>query len=164
MGRTIRRECLLEGRSGRAKRGTVALIDTPLWGTSAQSLLKQDYKDELTLDEAKALALKVMSKTMDSTKLGSEKRALRLSSAAAGLALAASLRADATPPPPPAPTVEFATMTLDPTTQAPTAKIYRAAELDALLRQHDVGGKSEDSLGVGEGTGGGGGGDVSVST
>lgn len=41
---------------------------------SAQSLLKQDYKDEITLEEAKALALKIMSKTMDSTKLGSEKR------------------------------------------------------------------------------------------
>ena len=43
---------------------------------SAQSLLKQDYKDEITLEEAKALALKIMSKTMDSTKLGSEKREL----------------------------------------------------------------------------------------
>jgi 20S proteasome subunit alpha 3 len=43
-------------------------------GCSAQSLLKQDYKDEITLEEAKALALKTMSKTMDSTKLGSEKR------------------------------------------------------------------------------------------
>ena len=43
---------------------------------SAQSLLKQDYKDEITLEEAKALALKIMSKTMDSTKLGSEKRKL----------------------------------------------------------------------------------------
>jgi 20S proteasome subunit alpha 3 len=38
--------------------------------------LKQDYKDDLTLEEAKSLCLKVMSKTMDSTKLGSEKRAL----------------------------------------------------------------------------------------
>ena len=41
--------------------------------SSAASLLKQDYKEELTLQEAKSLCLKVMSKTMDSTKLGSEK-------------------------------------------------------------------------------------------
>lgn len=41
--------------------------------SSASSLLKQDYKDDLTLEEAKSLCLKVMSKTMDSTKLGSEK-------------------------------------------------------------------------------------------
>lgn len=41
--------------------------------SSATSLLKQDYKDDLTLEEAQQLCLKVMSKTMDSTKLGSEK-------------------------------------------------------------------------------------------
>lgn len=42
--------------------------------SSATSLLKQDYKDDLTLEDAKQLCLKVMSKSMDSTKLGSEKR------------------------------------------------------------------------------------------
>lgn len=42
--------------------------------SSATSLLKQDYKEDLTFEEAQALCLKVMSKTMDSTKLGSEKR------------------------------------------------------------------------------------------
>ena len=42
--------------------------------SSATSLLKQDYKDDLTLEDAKSLCLKTMSKTMDSTKLGSEKR------------------------------------------------------------------------------------------
>lgn len=42
--------------------------------SSATSLLKQDYKDDLSLEDAQALCLKVMSKTMDSTKLGSEKR------------------------------------------------------------------------------------------
>lgn len=41
--------------------------------SSATSLLKQDYKDDLSLEDAQALCLKVMSKTMDSTKLGSEK-------------------------------------------------------------------------------------------
>ncbi|RIA96441.1 proteasome subunit alpha type-4 [Glomus cerebriforme] len=40
---------------------------------SAQSLLKQDYKDDITLEEAKELAAKVLSKTMDSTTLSSEK-------------------------------------------------------------------------------------------
>lgn len=40
---------------------------------SAQSLLKQDYKDEMTLNEACALAARVLSKTMDSTTLSSEK-------------------------------------------------------------------------------------------
>jgi len=40
---------------------------------SAQSLLKQDYKDEMTLKEACTLAVKVLSKTMDSTTLSSEK-------------------------------------------------------------------------------------------
>ncbi|KAL2217396.1 putative proteasome component Pre9 [Thermoascus aurantiacus ATCC 26904] len=40
---------------------------------SAQSLLKQDYKEDCDLKEACALAVKVLSKTMDSTKLSSEK-------------------------------------------------------------------------------------------
>lgn len=41
---------------------------------TAQSLLKQEYKDDLTMDDAIGLVLRVMSKTMDSTTLGSEKR------------------------------------------------------------------------------------------
>ena len=40
---------------------------------SAQSLLKQDYKEDCNLKEACELAVKVLSKTMDSTKLSSEK-------------------------------------------------------------------------------------------
>ncbi|KAI9869624.1 MAG: hypothetical protein M1830_005283, partial [Pleopsidium flavum] len=36
-------------------------------------LLKQDYKEECDLKEACGLAVKVLSKTMDSTKLSSEK-------------------------------------------------------------------------------------------
>ncbi|KAI3915114.1 hypothetical protein MKW92_030663 [Papaver armeniacum] len=40
---------------------------------AAQSMLKQDYKDEITREEAVELALKVLSKTMDSTSLTSEK-------------------------------------------------------------------------------------------
>ncbi|KAL7410741.1 putative PRE9-20S proteasome subunit Y13 [Mrakia frigida] len=40
---------------------------------TATSLLKQDYKETMNIEEATELCLKVMSKTMDSTKLGSEK-------------------------------------------------------------------------------------------
>ncbi|GBG84961.1 hypothetical protein CBR_g39424 [Chara braunii] len=40
---------------------------------AAQSILKQDYKDDITLEGAIQLALKVLSKTMDSTTLSSEK-------------------------------------------------------------------------------------------
>lgn len=43
---------------------------------SAQSLLKQDYKEDCTLKEACGVAVKVLSKTMDSTKLSSEKSKL----------------------------------------------------------------------------------------
>ena len=46
---------------------------------SAQSLLKQDYKEECDLKEACGLAVKVLSKTMDSTKLSSEKSEFSLS-------------------------------------------------------------------------------------
>jgi len=41
---------------------------------TAQSLLKQDYKDDINLQDAIALIIKVMGKTMDSTALSSEKR------------------------------------------------------------------------------------------
>lgn len=41
--------------------------------TSAQSLLKQDYNPEMNLEAACTLAVKVLSKTMDSTTLSSEK-------------------------------------------------------------------------------------------
>lgn len=40
---------------------------------AAQSMLKQDYKEDITREEAVALALKVLSKTMDSTSLTAEK-------------------------------------------------------------------------------------------
>lgn len=40
---------------------------------AAQTLLKQDYKDGINLKTASELALKVLSKTMDSTSLTSEK-------------------------------------------------------------------------------------------
>jgi 20S proteasome alpha/beta subunit len=47
---------------------------------SAQSLLKQDYKEDCSLKEACELAVKVLSKTMDSTKLSSEKSKCSMSS------------------------------------------------------------------------------------
>jgi 20S proteasome subunit alpha 3 len=63
-------------------------------------------------------------------------------------------------------TVEFATMTLHPETKQPLAKIYRPKELDELLQKYELGGTTDDAIGVGEGTGGGGGGEgnVSIST
>lgn len=45
---------------------------------TAQSLLKQEYKDEITLEDAISLVIRVMGKTMDSTTLSSEKRKLKL--------------------------------------------------------------------------------------
>eukprot|EP00842_Homolaphlyctis_polyrhiza_P006046 jgi/Hompol1/6442/HPOL_001707-RA len=41
--------------------------------SNATSLLKQDYKEGMTLKEAKSLAIKVLAKTMDSTSLTGEK-------------------------------------------------------------------------------------------
>ncbi|KAJ3187143.1 protein with putative role during mitosis [Gaertneriomyces sp. JEL0708] len=40
--------------------------------TNAQSILKSDYKEEMTLKEAKALAIKVLAKIMDTAKMGSD--------------------------------------------------------------------------------------------
>ena len=40
--------------------------------------------------------------------------------------------------------VEFATLTLDPKTKTPRAKIYRPAEVDALSQKHDLAKKDED--------------------
>jgi len=40
---------------------------------AAISMLKQDYKEGLTLKEAKAMAIKILSKTLDTTKLSPEK-------------------------------------------------------------------------------------------
>ena len=46
--------------------------------SAAQSILKADYKEELSMDEALQLAVKVLSKTMDATLLSGDK--LELSS------------------------------------------------------------------------------------
>jgi hypothetical protein len=42
-------------------------------------------------------------------------------------------------------TVEFAVLTVDPVTKEPRAKIYRPAEIDALLVKHDLAKKDEDA-------------------
>ncbi|KAL9551918.1 protein with putative role during mitosis [Mucor bainieri] len=73
---------------------------------SAQSILKQDHKEEMTLEEAKALAIKVLSKTMDSTTLTSEK-------------------------------LEFATIRL--VDEKVKYEPYQAEEIDALLKEQNVG-------------------------
>ncbi|RUP43448.1 nucleophile aminohydrolase [Jimgerdemannia flammicorona] len=78
---------------------------------SAQSILKQDYKDEINLKEAEGLAVKVLSKTMDSTTLTSEK-------------------------------LEFATIKL--VKGKVVYHVHKPAEIDALLKEHQVGGVTED--------------------
>lgn len=94
--------------------------------------MKQEYKDDIEVKDAIGLVLRTMSKTMDSTTLGSEKRALY------GLfnrpPLIISLA-----------TVEFAVLTLDPVTKQPKAKIYKPAEIDALLKAEGLTKKDEDT-------------------
>lgn len=41
--------------------------------------------------------------------------------------------------------VEFAVLTLDPETKQPKAKIYNAAEIDALLKSEGLAKKDEDT-------------------
>lgn len=99
---------------------------------SAQSLLKQDYKDDCDLKEACGLAVKVLSKTMDSTKLSSEKskdflktrRRMKLMSLA----------------------VEFATVG-----KTKDGQIYHhlwgADEIDTLLHEHGLAKQEEQDIG-----------------
>jgi 20S proteasome subunit alpha 3 len=98
---------------------------------TAQSLLKQEYKDDITVEEAIGLVMRTMSKTMDSTTLGSEKRR-SCNYSYGGYTDGHS-------------TVEFAVLTVDPVTKEPRAKIYRPAEIDALLVKHDLAKKDEDA-------------------
>ena len=42
-------------------------------------------------------------------------------------------------------TVEFAVLTLDPTTKQPKAKIYRPSEIDALLQTEGLAKKDDDT-------------------
>lgn len=99
---------------------------------AAQSLLKQDYKEECDLKEACALAVKVLSKTMDSTKLSSEKSKFSKSSVGQN-------RTNNVYP------VEFATVG-----KTKDGKIYHhlwgADEINALLRQQGLA-KEEETEG-----------------
>jgi 20S proteasome subunit alpha 3 len=83
---------------------------------SAQSLLKQDYKDDMTLPEACTLAVKVLSKTMDSTTLSSEKG--RLDNDKLTI-------------------VEFATVGKDEEGKI-YLRLWHAAEIDKFLEENDL--------------------------
>src|SRR4051812_19848499 len=93
---------------------------------SAQSLLKQDYKEDCSLKEACGMAVKVLSKTMDSTKLSSEKSTSKAPCVKLRLKYMLTLS-----------TVEFATVG-----QTADGKIYHrlwsADEITALLKEHDL--------------------------
>jgi len=95
---------------------------------SAQSLLKQDYKEECDLKEACGLAVKVLSKTMDSTKLSSEKSKFGTIVKCGDHLIFL---------------VEFATVG-----RTKSGKIYHhlwgADEIDALLKEHGLA-KAEDT-------------------
>jgi 20S proteasome subunit alpha 3 len=82
---------------------------------TAQSLLKQEYKDDISLDEAIGIVLRVMSKTMDSTTLGSEKLEF------------ATLKLHPTEK------------------HKPVAKIFKPSEIDDLLKKHDLAKKEDDT-------------------
>jgi 20S proteasome subunit alpha 3 len=101
---------------------------------TAQSLLKQEYKDDIEVKDAIGLVLRVMSKTMDSTTLGSEKRAWLCSFLLSERFEIGYMSA-----------VEFGVLTLDPETKQPKAKIYRPTEIDALLQTEGLGKKDEDT-------------------
>lgn len=105
---------------------------------TAQSLLKQEYKDNISVDEAIGLVLRVMSRTMDSTTLGSEKCQSHSVSSVLIIVLIRwrSARAHV---------VEFAVLTYDEAAKQPKAKIYKPSEIDALLKAHDLAKKDEDT-------------------
>lgn len=101
---------------------------------TAQSLLKQEYKDDIEVKDAIGLVLRVMSKTMDSTTLGSEKRQ------SSHVLLHRDVTSNTH-----ILVVEFAVLTLDPETRQPKAKIYKPTEIDALLQAEGLGKKEEDT-------------------
>ncbi|KIY69308.1 N-terminal nucleophile aminohydrolase [Cylindrobasidium torrendii FP15055 ss-10] len=82
---------------------------------TAQSLLKQEYKEDISVKDAIGLVLRTMSKTMDSTTLGSDK-------------------------------LEFSVLTVDEVTKEPKAKIYKPAEIDALLEKEGLAKKDDDTV------------------
>ncbi|KAG6843217.1 hypothetical protein H0H93_001838, partial [Arthromyces matolae] len=97
------------------------------------SLLKQEYKDTILVKDAIGLVLRTMSKTMDSTTLSSEKRDFKCNPYFFSGVLIGFYA------------VEFAVLTVDPETKEPKAKIYRPAEIDALLLAEGLTKKDEDA-------------------
>lgn len=99
---------------------------------SAQSLLKQDYKEECDLKEACGLAVKVLSKTMDSTKLSSEKSKCTIENRQ-------KIKLTST-------TVEFATVG-----KTKDGKVYHhlwgADEITTLLHEHGLAKQEETDTG-----------------
>ncbi|KAL6949056.1 Proteasome subunit alpha type-3 [Hanseniaspora vineae] len=76
--------------------------------SAVQTLLQIDYKDEgLTLEGSKSLALKVLSKTTDSSTLTSDR-------------------------------LEFATITKDAATGKIVQKMFKADEIETLLKENDL--------------------------
>ena len=104
---------------------------------TAQSLLKQEYKDDITVEEAIGLVMRTMSKTMDSTTLGSEKRTCSAAAFPRAVRCGADRALNFA--------VEFATLTLDPVTKEPKAKIYKPSEIDAVLQKHGLAKKDGDT-------------------
>lgn len=100
---------------------------------SAQSLLKQDYKEECDLKEACGMAVKVLSKTMDSTKLSSEKSKSPFKRVVNGDANTCGI-------------VEFATVG-----KTPDGKIYHhlwsGDEIMSLLKEHGLAKEEEAETG-----------------
>jgi 20S proteasome subunit alpha 3 len=103
--------------------------------SSAQSILKQDYKEDMTLEEAKALAIKVLSKTIDSTTLTSEKRKYN---EAFMCIVQSNSHVDFLP----CSLVEFATLKV--VDNVVKYSLYKSTEVDALLKQLDVGASTEE--------------------
>lgn len=103
--------------------------------SSAQSILKQDYKEDMTLEEAKALAIKVLSKTIDSTTLTSEKRKYNEPFMCL---VQSNSHVDFLP----SSLVEFATLKV--VDNVVKYNLYKSTEVDALLKQLDVGASTEE--------------------
>ena len=98
----------------------------------AQSLLKQEYKDDISVKEAVGLTVWVMSKTMDSTTLGSEKHEL-LVALVVFLVETDDMRS------------RICGSDAKQKHRQPNANIYKPTEMDTLLAVHGLGKKEEDT-------------------
>ena len=111
---------------------------------SAQGILKQDYKEEITLKEATALAMKVLGKTMETTSLSSDKCMFR--GGCCRVLYIFSPRIFCFPL---VFTVEMATVTLvdGPDGKVVQFKMLPVAEVDALIKEHqaEVAAKKEET-------------------